>query len=118
MKTGKATIGGKEYTLCLSTRVVKNIQDKYGLDVDSALNKLVSEGNVGDMFWFLSQLLIAGDKYLTLNGIDHDAPPSEDDLLDTVGVDDYETLFTSIGLAVQAGEQVDVLTEDNKQKNV
>lgn len=107
MRTGKATINGKEYLLCFSTRVLMALEERGGSS-DAELQRIMEEHKVSDLFWLLERMIDAGDRYAKLEGLDNPGTISGDDLIDLVGVDEYETMFTSIAGAVKAGNTPEV----------
>lgn len=95
MKTTIIKVNGVEYPAVFSTRVLTNMEEKTGKPFEQAMTEIMQENSISTMFWLVDQLLQAGYKYTKAQG---DAgvkiPPSYDDLLDIVGVDDYSELFS------------------------
>lgn len=115
MRTGKVTVNGKEYLLCFSTRVIMALQ-KQG-DIESVLNKIVEENDIQGLFNVLSLMIDAGARYAKLEGIQNPEPISFDDLVDSVGLDDYNELLTSISDAIDSGTQTTVEVANEKKIN-
>ena len=67
MRTGKITIGGKDYITCLSTRVLVALEERGG-DADQELARIMQGRKLGDLFWLLAQMIDAGDRYAKLEG--------------------------------------------------
>ena len=107
MRTGKVEINGKEYLLCFSTRVLMALEERGGSS-EAELQRIMDEHKVSDLFWLLEKMIDAGDRYAKLEGIENPGTISGDNLIDLVGVDDYETMFQSIVGAVAAGNTPEV----------
>lgn len=114
MKTGKVRIGDKDYITCFSTRVLLALEDKYG-DSTEAINQIMTNRKITDLFYLLQLMLDAGDRYAKLEGIENAGTLSFDELVDSVGVDDYETMFSAITAAVSAGTKASVEVEAPKK---
>lgn len=115
MRTTKINIRGTEYTACFSTRVVVDLEERFG-DITKGLERIMSEKKVSEMFWLLSRMLNAGKKYCDLEGVEAPEPPTEDQLLDLVGIDEYETMFSGIADAVKAGNEQKIQTKPKNAK--
>lgn len=113
MRTTKIEIHGKEYLLCLSTRVIQNIEER-GETIGSELQKVMN-GSVKETFWLTHQMLAAGHKYAQYEGLENPEPPTLDYLLDTIGPDEYKGLYSVIGQAVKNGSQATVEVEPSKK---
>lgn len=108
MKTGTITLQGKQYITALSTRVMVHIQDRSGRTVTEELQHIIDDTDIKDLFWFINEMLVAGDVYATKEHIEHNTPPSFDDLLDLVGVDEYSTMFNSLAETIKNGMSADL----------
>ena len=64
-----------------------------------------------DAFWLLHQLMVAGNRYAKLEGLDAPEVFSLDDMIDLVGVEDYPAMFAAIGKAVTDGQAQTVEAE-------
>ena len=110
MRTSKLTIRGKEYTCCFSTRVLLALEDRgrQEVPVKSATEMLGAimddNGNLRDAFWLLHQMMLAGHRYAKLEGMDAPEPMALEDMLDLIGVEDYQSMFAAIGEAVTSGQ--------------
>ena len=113
MRTTKAKIHGKEYLICFSTRVLMALEERDG-DSSAGLEKIMKTQKVSDVFWLLAQMIDAGDRYAKIEGIDNPGAISYDELVDTLGVDEYQDVFGAITEAVQKGTKPDVQTKPAK----
>lgn len=103
MITREITIGKTTYIACFSTRVVLALEQRGG-DADKELQRILSENKISDMFWLLYMMLDAGRRYALADGME--APPeiSYDDLLDLVGMDDYDSMFAHLTSTIAADQ--------------
>lgn len=114
MRTGKVIVGGKEYLTCFSTRVLMRVEEEKGEAAHEWLQKMVENQSVGDMFWLLTQLIDAGDRYAKLEGLDNPGTIAFENLIDIVGVDDYATMFAAVVETVKNGQTPNVRTKPGK----
>lgn len=114
MRTGKVIVGGKEYLTCFSTRVLMRVEEEKGETAHEWLQKMIENQSVGDMFWLLAQLIDAGDRYAKLEGLDNPGAIDFEALIDTVGVDDYATMFAAVVETVKNGQTPNVRTKPEK----
>ena len=94
MRTSTLTIRGTEYPCCFSTRVLLALEErgKREKPVKSAtemLSSIMENEALSDAFWLLHQLMVAGNRYAKLEGLDAPEVFSLDDMIDLVGVEDY-----------------------------
>lgn len=113
MKTNRITIKGKNYITCFSTRVLLAVEDREG-DCDKGLQRIMKDGKISDMFWLLAQMIDAGDRYAKMEGIENPGVLTYDELVDSVGVDEYQTMFGAIVNAVKADSTPKVQTKPAK----
>lgn len=113
MRTGKVKIRGKDYITCFSTRVLLALEEREG-NSDKALQQILSNGKVTDMFWLLAQMIDAGDRYAKIEGLDNPGTLTFDEIIDSIGVDDYETMFDALAEAVKRGSTPTVQTKPSK----
>ena len=102
MRTGKITIGGKDYITCLSTRVLVALEEGGG-DADQELARIMQGRKLGDLFWLLAQMIDAGDRYAKLEGLDNPGSLTLDAIMDCMGPDDYEAMTGAMAETVKAG---------------
>ncbi|HJC21887.1 MAG TPA: hypothetical protein H9707_09045 [Candidatus Butyricicoccus avicola] len=113
MRTGKVTIHGKEYLLCFSTRVLMALEEREG-DSQKGLTRILKDEKISDLFWLLEQMIDAGDRYAKIEGIDNPGALSFDQLMDTVGVDEYNEMFGALVSAVSEGNKPKVEVKPGK----
>lgn len=114
MRTGKVNIKGKEYLTCFSTRVLIDIEDRYG-DSTEGLKEIMGRAKVSELFWLLACLIDAGNRYAKMEGIENPGSLTEDELIDSVGVDEYETIFKNVADTVAAGGKPNIQTKPTKE---
>lgn len=117
MRTSTLTVRGKEYLCCFSTRVLLALEDRGRQEnpAKSATEMLGAimddNGNLRDAFWLLHQMMVAGHRYAVLEGMDAPEPMPLEDMIDLIGVEDYQAMFAAIGQAVTAGQTQTVEAE-------
>lgn len=111
MRKAKITINNEEYTMVLSTRVLLELQDKYG-SADEGLATLLTSGDIRDAFWLLSLVLDAGYRYDKHNGIDAKKPPTLDNMIDVIGITDYAKMTESIRAITKAEPEVEIKSKN------
>lgn len=104
MRTSTLTIRGTEYPCCFSTRVLLALEErgKREKPVKSAtemLSSIMENEALSDAFWLLHQLMVAGNRYAKLEGLD--APE----------VFSLDAMFAAIGKAVTDGQAQTVEAE-------
>lgn len=104
MKTRTIHINGQEYLLCLTTRVILDIQEKYG-NYNDGLNSLMNSDKIDDLFWLLAELIKGGNRYAIANGLDNPGELPLDFLLDAICVADYPKMLQAITESVSAGTE-------------
>lgn len=115
MRTSKITVAGKEYTTCLSTRVLVALEERGG-DADKELARIMQGKKLADLFWLLAQMIDAGDRYAELEGLDNPGTLSLDELMDRMGPDDYEAMTGALADTVKAGSTPTVESKPAKGK--
>ena len=100
-------IGGKEYPACFSTRVMMDLEDKGGT-IQSALTAIAESEKVSDLFHLLHQMLLAGYRYSERQGLPHSGELSFDELIDSVGIDDYKSVFSEVMSIVRVSSETTV----------
>lgn len=75
------------------------------------LSSIMENEALSDAFWLLHQLMVAGNRYAKLEGLDAPEVFSLDDMIDLVGVEDYPAMFAAIGKAVTDGQAQTVEAE-------
>lgn len=116
MRQGKLSIRGRDYPLCFSTRVVCDVADRYG-DMEGMYNALSDDNlsaSLGATMWILAEMSKAGERYARLLGEDPPPALTEEELYDSFGVDDLQTLYMAIMNVVTDGTRRDVEAEPPK----
>lgn len=110
------TIRGTEHPLCLSTRVVCDVGEKYGdlAGLYEAMNAESLGAKLDAVLWMLAQLLRAGARYAALCGEEAPRPYTQDELADLLGVDELGGLMTAILETVTADTKREVEAEPPK----
>lgn len=117
MRTGKVRINKVEYTLCLSTRVMINIQKRYGCEFQEALGTILGENDVEKMFLLIADMIEAGARYEEMNG-NSGKRISFDGIVDSVSPLEYQELFSSLTEAISEGSKTNIETEvESKNAN-
>ena len=89
-------ICGRDYPVCFSTRVLVAGEEKFG-SLDGFERAVLSPDiAVKDFIWFLSVMLDAGYRAEKTEDPDIQAPPSYEDLLDLIGMDDIPGIRKSM----------------------
>lgn len=119
MRTGTIEVNQKRYLLCFSARAIRACIERYGkLEAINEALKADNEARVMDeCFWLLSQMMQAGSRYASLQGIDNPKPLQADDLYDLCGVDDLMHLKASIFETIENGTQRNIEVETEPEKN-
>ena len=102
MRTGTVNIHGKEYMICFSTRVIVQIEEKYG-DYTKGLESILSGGKASDVFWLLAEMIEAGSRYARMEGMADAGTLTLDELLDTMGLDDFQSAFAAVTQTTKDG---------------
>lgn len=102
MKTGTIKIAGKSHLICLSTRVIVEIEDRFG-DYESGLNEIMAAKKIKDLFWLISRMIAAGTRYAAMEGLETAGNLTEDELYDLTDVGSYESIFSDAIAAVAGG---------------
>lgn len=114
MRTGKIEIGGQEYLLCFSARVVRACAERYGSmeSIDKALMSGTEAEMMDESFWLLAVMMDAGARYAKLNGLEAPSPLSMDALYDLCGMDDLFQMKARIFETVTNGSERRIETEE------
>lgn len=132
MRTAKIEIGGREYLLCFSARVVRAVTERYGgvEYIDSALSGRPQRGDAApeavdgqnpaaesafdavraldEAVWLLSAMMDGGARYAKLNDLDNPPVLTADDLLDVLDLSDFSRLKSKIAETITNGERRNV----------
>lgn len=113
MRISHVCIKGQEYPICFSTRVVISCEERAG-GIDAELKKISEENSLKEMFWLLSEMLKAGVRYAKLEGLETPEPPGYEQLIDIVGIDEYQSMFSAVVDATTKGMQRKIEVEEEK----
>lgn len=100
MRTSKLNIAGKEYLLCMSNRVLVDIESK-GQNLETFLQ---TEQPITNICWLIRRMSEAGRAYAKLAGLGDYSTISEESILDASGSDDYDEYMKAI-LEAATGER-------------
>lgn len=115
MRTGKVSIKGREYMTCLSARVLRALEERGG-DADKELARIMQGKKLGDLFWLLAQMIDAGNRYAEMEHLENSGTLSLDELLDSLGPDDFEGMTVAMVETVKAGTTPTVEAQPAKGK--
>lgn len=115
MRTGKINIKGKEYMTCLSARVLRSLEERGG-DADKELARIMQGRKLGDLFWLLAQMIDAGNRYAEMEKLENPGALTLDELLDSLGPDDFEIMTVALADTVKAGTTPTVEAQPAKGK--
>ena len=107
MRTAKMSVDGREYLLCFSGRVIRNVTEKFGslLAMYEAFGQEEQEKSLDAAVWVLSQMIQAGDRYAKLNGLENPGKLSFDDLYDLFDINDFTGIYSKIKETIRSGKQ-------------
>lgn len=105
MRTGKVKIAGHEYVLCFSARVIRNVEEAGYESVEAYMND--GSRQTSHILQLLAWMIDAGDRWETLEGRESPGTITFDDLIDTVGVDDFAELTVAITGAMTGERHVE-----------
>lgn len=119
MRTGKIEVNRKEYLLCFSLRVVRDCTERYGNveNIADALNSGTEIHQLDECIWLLSKMMDGGARYAKEEGIENPAPLDYDRLYDLLDLNDIFRMKESIFATVANGNEREVETEPQKEKN-
>ena len=110
MRTATVTIGEGSYPAAFSLRVLAHLEDKTGKPASEALDTILDGGRITDTAGLLAEILAAGAK---VEG-STEPPPTADELLDKLALDDMHALTASILSSVQTAKPALELERKNK----
>jgi len=109
---------GEKRLMCCNLRTMKQITQKFG-STTGMREKL--SGSVDDTLdttiWLISAMMDGGYRYAQKNGVPCVPPPTEDELLDSFGLDDLLDLQKKAMEAMTASSEPDVKAEAIERKN-
>ena len=104
MRTSFIKIGGKEYMLCMSNRVLTDLESK-----GKSIETFLSEGDktITNICWLVRRMSEAGCAYAKLAGLGDYPAITEDEILDVSGSDDYDEYMRAIVEAASGERKID-----------
>ena len=112
MRTSYIKIGGKEYMLCMSNRVLTDLEAK-GKSLETFLTE--SDKTITIICWLLRRMSEAGCAYAKLAGLGDYPAITEDEILDASGSDDYDEYMRAIVEAASGERKVDAEPPKNAE---
>ena len=112
-RTATITINGTTYTLCYSTRVLCEVEDKW--ENQSVFFEDLIE-KVSTRVWFLALLMQAGATYDRQLGLEPPTPLTADEIMDSTYMEDQETITSAIMEAMTAGSKKEVEAKPTSKK--
>lgn len=99
MRTATVKIGEGSFPAAFSLRVLAHMEDRTGKPASEALDAILDSGRVTDSTWLLAELLAAGAKIE--GGV---TPPTVDELLDNLTLDDMHAITANILVTVRTAK--------------
>ena len=110
---------GEKRLMCCNLRTMKAITQKFGGSAE--MREKLSGANVDETLdtaiWLISAMLDGGYRYAQKNGVPCAPPPTEEDLLDSFGLDDLMDLQRKAMEAMTASSEPDIKAEAVERKN-
>ena len=104
MRTSYIKIGGREHMLCMSNRVLVDLEAK-GKSLETFLTE--DAKTITNICWLLVKMSEAGRAYAKLAGMGDYPAITEDEILDASGSDDYEEYMRAVIEAAGGERKVD-----------
>lgn len=104
MRTSIIKINGADHMLCMSNRVLVDLEAK-----GQSLQAFLSDGNktITNVCWLLRKMSEAGRAYAALAGLGEYPAITEEEILDSSGSDDYDEYMRAIVEAASGERKVD-----------
>ena len=117
MKTMKSNVCGKKDPVCLNARVLVAGEERFGSLEKFDAAAFSPDIAFADFIWLLATMLDAGYKVAKREGEEPEKPPTEEDLLDIIGLDDMPKIRHSMMKAqvVDTERKVELETPKNEQ---
>lgn len=112
MRTSKLNIGGNTYLLCMSNRVLQEIES-----MGQSLESFLSDTNktVTNTCWLVRKMSAAGSVYAKKFHLGDYQTISEEDIMDASGSDDYAAYMDAILEAASGERHVDAEPPKNAE---
>ena len=104
MRISYLKIGGREYMLCMSNRVLTDLEDK-GKSLETFLTE--DQKTITNICWLVRRMSEAGRAYAKLAGLGDYPAITEDEILDASGSDDYEEYMRAVVEAASGERKID-----------
>ena len=101
MRTSYIKIAGKEYMLCMSNRVLVDLESN-GKSLENFLTD--DQKTITNICWLLQRMSEAGRVYAKMAGLGDYPAISEEQILDASGSDDYDEYMRAI-IEAASGER-------------
>lgn len=111
MRTGRVKINDKEYTICLSTRVLIGLEEK-GLSLDGVFADTAHQ--LTNLMTLLSLMIDAGYRWAKMNGEEAEEPLTFGELMDSTAIDQYTEIVQSITATVASERKVEATPPKRK----
>lgn len=112
MRTSKLVINGKEYLLCMSNRVLVDLEQK-GVSLEAFLTD--NNKTITNICWLLRRMSEAGRAYAAMAGLGDYKAIDENELLDASGSDDYDAYMEAIIQAANGDRHVEAEPPKNAE---
>lgn len=112
MRTSYIHIGGKMYMLCMSNRVLTDLEAK-GQSMQEFLSD--DKKTITNICWLIRRMSEAGHAYSKLCNIGDFEAITEDEIMDSSGSDDYEEYMRAILEAAGGERKVDAEPPKNAE---
>lgn len=116
MKTAKLELNGKEYTMCFSLRVTRDLAERFGSmeGMQAAVTSKNPAEALDAVVWMLAAMSRAGTLYDKRCGVETESPLTEDDLFDGTDPSDLQNLRAKMFETIVAGQTADIKVEPEK----
>lgn len=112
MRTSTIKINNKSYILCMSNRVLTELEGR-GKNMESFLTE--ENRTITNVCWLLRRMSEAGRAYAKLAGLGDFETLTEDEILDASGSDDYEEYMRAILEAAGGERRIDAEPPKNAE---
>lgn len=105
MRTAKITLGGREYPMCFSMRVVRACNERYGgiENIDSAIRDGGTARTMDEVIWLLHAMIDGGIRHAAASGESAPDIPSLEDMYDICDISDFAGLREKITETISSG---------------
>lgn len=112
MRTSKLRLNGQEYLLCMSNRVLVDLEER-GKNLETFLTE--DSKTITNICWLLRRMSEAGRAYAALAGLGDYQAISEDQILDGSSSEDYEAYMQAIFEAATGERKVEAELPKNAE---